>query len=124
MNDTTRQLGGALGIAVLGTIANNAYLSGVSSLSSTLSSEVAEQVRGGIQAAQRFATTASISTAEQSSILDVTRTAFLNGMHNAIFTGSIVMGVAVVLVLIMLPTTIRRAAEVSNVAVVEPALGD
>src|SRR5690606_28225644 len=36
MNDTTRQLGGALGVAVLGTIMNNAYQKGISGLHTVL----------------------------------------------------------------------------------------
>jgi hypothetical protein len=54
MNDTTRQLGGAMGVAVLGTIMNNTYLRGVESLKTALPimpQEAFDFIASSIQAA-------------------------------------------------------------------------
>lgn len=52
INDVSRELGGALGIAVLGSILNTAYRSGVEEHTSTLSARLADQARESLGAAQ------------------------------------------------------------------------
>jgi hypothetical protein len=52
INDVSRELGGALGIAVLGSILNTAYRSGVEQHTAALPTALAEQARGSLGAAQ------------------------------------------------------------------------
>jgi EmrB/QacA subfamily drug resistance transporter len=52
MNDVSRELGGALGIAVLGSVLNTAYRSGVDQQTSALPSSLADTARGSLGAAQ------------------------------------------------------------------------
>ena len=52
VNDVSRELGGALGIAVLGSILNTAYRSGVEQHTAALSPGLADKARGSLGAAQ------------------------------------------------------------------------
>jgi hypothetical protein len=52
INDLSRELGGALGIAVLGSILNSAYRTQIASHTSTLPATVATKARGALGAAQ------------------------------------------------------------------------
>ncbi len=52
INDVSRELGGALGIAVLGSILNTAYRSGVEQHTAALPTALADKARGSLGAAQ------------------------------------------------------------------------
>jgi hypothetical protein len=52
INDVSRELGGALGIAVLGSILNTAYRSGVEQHTASLPVALADKARGSLGAAQ------------------------------------------------------------------------
>src|SRR5919204_3889922 len=52
MNDVSRELGGALGIAVLGSVLNTAYRSGIERHTTTLPAALGEKARGSLGAAQ------------------------------------------------------------------------
>jgi hypothetical protein len=52
INDVSRELGGALGIAVLGSILNTAYRSGLEQHTSALPPALADKARGSLGAAQ------------------------------------------------------------------------
>jgi EmrB/QacA subfamily drug resistance transporter len=110
MNDTTRQVGGALGVAVLGTIATNAYLNGTAPLRETLASvspEIAQMVSNSIQAAHIAARSPQISDALRETMLATTNHAFVNGMNTAMLLSALTMLVAFVGVLVVLPAQSR-----------------
>jgi EmrB/QacA subfamily drug resistance transporter len=52
MNDVSRELGGALGIAVLGSVLNTGYRSGIDQHTATLPAALAEKARNSVGAAQ------------------------------------------------------------------------
>jgi len=52
INDVSRELGGALGIAVLGSVLNTAYRSGVAEHTAALPAPLADKARGSVGAAQ------------------------------------------------------------------------
>lgn len=111
MNDTTRQLGGALGVALLGTVATNAYLSGIEPLTAQLegiSVEAANVVRESIQAAHVLAANAELPAALREAIINTTSTAFVNGMNMAMLIGSVAMLGAFLLALVVLPAHAKR----------------
>jgi EmrB/QacA subfamily drug resistance transporter len=56
INDVSRELGGALGIAVLGSILNTAYRSGVQHHTAALPAALADKARGSLGAAQAIGT--------------------------------------------------------------------
>jgi EmrB/QacA subfamily drug resistance transporter len=112
MNDTTRQLGGALGVAVLGTIATNTYLNGIAPLRESLASispEATQIVSNSIQAAHLLARDGALPQALRETIISTTNHAFVNGMNNAMLISSVTMLLAFVLVIVVLPSQVRLA---------------
>jgi EmrB/QacA subfamily drug resistance transporter len=103
VNDTTRQFGGAIGIAVFGSVLASRYADHVTTrlgalLPSSVLSEVKGSVAGAITAAQKpagqpFAT----------QIVDASRRSFVDGMHTAVLIAMAVLLVAAAIVLRYLP---------------------
>lgn len=92
-NDSTREIGGALGIAVLGTILSSGYRSGVESAAAELPAEASGAVTENIGAAFRVAETAGLPE-----LAATARDAFVDGMTNA-FWASAVWGVVVAVII-------------------------
>jgi hypothetical protein len=131
MNDTTRQLGGALGVAVLGTVATNTYLSGIASLRESLSElppQFTQAISSSIQAAHIAVSDPQVTDALREMIVTTTNQAFVKGMNNAMLISSLVMLAAFFAVLVLLPSRIQpvelEGEEVVEVAVATPAGGD
>jgi EmrB/QacA subfamily drug resistance transporter len=129
MNDTTREIGGALGVAVLGAVLNNAYLDQVASLKSQLPSQAYEVVSSSIQGAHAVAS--QVGGQMAGAILDVADKAFASGMADAMFIATFVMAGAALFTLRVLPKEIRciepecqDEAEFVGVAEPAPAAGD
>ena len=99
MNDTTRQVGGALGVAVLGRILASSY---GAAIQPTLRSppQIAQTAGEGIGAATTIA--AQLGPQGQG-LLEATRSAFLQGMGDALQVGAGVAALAALLVLLFLP---------------------
>jgi EmrB/QacA subfamily drug resistance transporter len=110
MNDTTRQLGGALGIAILGTIATSIYLSDVAPLQQLLPAEVYREVAAGLQTAISPATQAMIDPGLLSEVTLTARVAFMNGMNRAYFVAALVMYSAALFALVVLPDVVKNRA--------------
>lgn len=104
MNDTTRQVGGTLGVAVLGSLMNGKYRAGVETLSGMddITASMMEHIRSSIQNAHILAQ--SLGGELQKSIVQSSSQAFVNGVHVSFLVGSIVMALAAIVALIMLPT--------------------
>jgi hypothetical protein len=114
MNNTLRQVGGALGVAVLGTVMNNTYLVKVNaalagSSQSDLPAQALDTIRSGIQAAHIVAERLG-NTALTKNIIDVTNNAFVAGMKDALVIGAIITAIASLVTLLILPSRIRPAA--------------
>jgi len=84
LNDTVRELGGALGIALLGSLINSGYRSSVSSATEGLSPELAHQVEDGIGSA--LAAGPKLG-ADGPAILDAAREALVEGWQHAMWFG-------------------------------------
>jgi hypothetical protein len=115
INDTTRQVGGALGVAVLGSLLSSHYgpamsdaLSGVP-LPADAVAVATDRVSGAIQVAQQVGGSAGdlIATAA--------RNAFVDGMGIAVLVGAAVAFVGAVSVFLFLPA--RAAAPADEEAV-------
>lgn len=116
MNDMTRQLGGALGIAVLGTILNAAYRTTVKPLVDSLPAfapdAAREAILRSIQGAHYVASqvpAAFQSTAQQ--IIEVSNTGFLEGARQALTIGAIVMFLSCLVAFFFLPAVVQRPTE-------------
>jgi EmrB/QacA subfamily drug resistance transporter len=81
INDVSRELGGALGIALLGSLLNAAYRSGVDGVSAHLPAQAGEHVRQSVGAALQVA---RLSGPRGAQLADTARDAFLDGLHLAL----------------------------------------
>jgi EmrB/QacA subfamily drug resistance transporter len=115
MNDTTRMLGGALGVAVLGTIMNNLYITKIdATLGATLSSspQLLDAARSSIQGAHIAAQQIqSINPTLAGMIVQSANQAFMDGMVRAVMIAGIIMVVASVVTFVILPMRVRPAKE-------------
>ncbi|MFB3738863.1 MAG: MFS transporter [Candidatus Velamenicoccus archaeovorus] len=101
MNDTTRQIGGALGVAVLGSIFSSAYASGLATTLSRLPTEVAEVVRSSVGGALLAAKT--IGGPSGAALAGSASTSFVHAMDRALTIGALIAGAASVVALLWLP---------------------
>lgn len=103
MNDTTRELGGALGVAVLGSLVAGRYDSrlvpAIRGLSTSLQGKAQESLAGALQAASQVGGTTGARVA------DGARNAFVSGMHLAALVAACVGVAASVIVYRLLPST-------------------
>jgi EmrB/QacA subfamily drug resistance transporter len=106
MNDATRELGAALGVAVLGSVAASRFGSGIRSIVKTLPAadraETRTSLAGALQTAKslpRDAATRLVSGAEH---------AFVSGIHFAAITGALLAAAAALVVLRFLPRQVAQ----------------
>jgi MFS family permease len=112
MNDTTRQLGGALGVAVLGAVMNITYLGNVGTLKSALpqlTKPTLDLIGSSVQAAHEVA--ATLPDQAQHIVLMTANQAFVDGMRSALIVAAVIMAVMAVFVLLTLPAQVQRAEE-------------
>jgi EmrB/QacA subfamily drug resistance transporter len=125
MNDTTRQLGGAMGIAVLGTIMNNAYLDGINAGMVAIQEQIPAAMRANMPEQAYEAISSSIQGAHIAAsniplpgiadqITDLANNAFVSGMTDAMMVGAIIMFGASLLALLILPATVQRPSELGD----------
>jgi hypothetical protein len=118
-NDTTRELGGALGVAVLGSLLAGQYSSGVAPAVADLpqaAQDAAESSIGGV-----------LGLFEQGlvpqSVVDVAKDAFVDGLTLAAIVGAAVVLVSAIAVKRYLPSD-RFNAEVTGEPSAVPVAGD
>jgi short subunit fatty acids transporter len=101
MNDTTRQIGGALGVAVLGTLMNNAYLKDIGSLKGQIPPDAYAAVSNSVQGAHAIA--GRIGAPMGAMIQSVADKAFVSGMTEAMLIAAFVMAFASAFTFAVLP---------------------
>ncbi len=115
VNDTTRELGGAFGVAVLGSLLQSTYSARIAGLA-----EVPAAAREVAQTSLGAALKASGDLAVQNNPVaakvlgDGAREAYVSGMHLALFVAAVVAVVAAGLVLRYLPGRGEAAAAVMS----------
>lgn len=82
LNDTVREFGGALGIALIGSLLNSQYRSNIADTAATLPSELAEPVKEGIGGA--LAATGPMGS-DGAFLLAAARDAWISGMRTALW---------------------------------------
>jgi EmrB/QacA subfamily drug resistance transporter len=100
LNDTVRELGGAVGVALLGSIVNAGYRSSVSSATASLSPELAHRVEDGIGSAFGAAPDLGPSGPH---ILDAARDALVDGWRLSMWFGVALAAAAFMFVLVRGP---------------------
>jgi hypothetical protein len=103
MNDTTRELGGALGVAVLGSIVAGQYASGVADRLAGLPVRVTEVAGRSLSAAVRMSAQSGLDPDMAGLVRRAGQQAFLEGFHVAAVVGAVTLAVASVAVHRLLP---------------------
>jgi predicted MFS family arabinose efflux permease len=89
VNDTTREVGGAVGIAVVGSILATQYRSGIKPQLATVPPDVAAIARDGVSALSEFAKAAP-DTPQLRSLVDVARSSFVEGMQAGLRVSAVI----------------------------------
>jgi hypothetical protein len=98
INDLSRELGGALRIAVLGSVLNSTYRSGVAQHTRTLPADLAAKARGSLGAAQAIGHRLGAND-----VISQANTAFAHGIDLALLTGAAILIVGAIVVAIRAP---------------------
>lgn len=109
VNDTTRQIGGALGVAIVGSVLATTYSDRMGPILSTLPAGSGFEAAGNSIGAARAiagslpAELASVGTA----LVAASRSAFVTAMHQGVLVAAATTALGIVLVLLFLPATAR-----------------
>ena len=101
VNDTARELGSALGIAILGSLLNQGYRDGMADAVANLPPQIAERVLGSIA----FTSSAELAQFGEvgQRLVQQARLAFVGGVSDAVLVGSAVLIVGSIAVAIVAP---------------------
>jgi EmrB/QacA subfamily drug resistance transporter len=101
MNDASRELGAALGIAILGSVAASRYSSSISHFVSGLTAHDQSQARSSIAGALQVAN--KLHGAAGTALTNGAHSAFVGGLHFAVIVGAMLAFVAAAIVYRYLP---------------------
>jgi Na+/melibiose symporter-like transporter len=104
MNDTTRELGGALGVAVLGSLLSTRYTSELGQFLVDLPASQAARAESGLAGALSVARELPPSAGR--SLADGARTAYLDGMSLAVVVAAVIVAGAAVAASVLLPSDV------------------
>jgi EmrB/QacA subfamily drug resistance transporter len=112
LNNTTRQIGGALGVAVLGTLLNSTYIARIAAVQwpTQLPAQALEGIRNSIQGAHIVAQSMPSPQLTQL-IIDKSNEAFTAGTEHALVVAAIIMVVSAVVTVFILPTRVQPPDE-------------
>lgn len=100
LNDTVRELGGAMGIAMLGSVVSSGYRSSVAAATTGLPPELADRVKEGIGGA--FGAAADLGP-DAPAVLQAARHALVDGWQLSMWFGAALAGLAFVYLLVRGP---------------------
>jgi len=112
INDVSRELGGALGIAILGSVLNSAYRSSVSDQTSALPPALADNARGSLAAAQAIG-----NRLGSDDLVAKANDAFVHGFSLALLAGAAVLIAGAVFVAIRAPGRVESEENAGQQAV-------
>ena len=121
MNDTTRELGGALGVAVLGSLVLSQYQSAIDPALAGLPEAARSMADSGLAGALQVA--AGLEPSAGAELVAQARDAFLTGMGFACTVGAVVVAVAGVMTWRLLPSASGEATRVRPASTPSPAAG-
>jgi EmrB/QacA subfamily drug resistance transporter len=117
VNDTTRSLGGALGVAIMGSVASSVFISRLQPALAHVPAQVAAQAKGSVGAAVTVGTHAPAPVGQ--SLVDAARQAFVTGSDHAMLVAVAAALIGSAIAARFLPA--RAAGEVPATAEVEKA---
>jgi len=105
MNDTTRQMGGALGVAVIGSVMASVYRPQVTEnlAGSGLPAPAVDAISDQLGAVYTVVDKMGLQGAEAANVIDAARSAFLDGFGGAVLVGAAVALVGALVTLVFLP---------------------
>jgi len=111
VNDTTRQVGGALGVAIIGSVLASTYGSKVGDAvaGQPLPSGAASEAKNSLGFALGLA--GRLGGPAGQALADTARTAFVDGMHQGYLVGAAALFLGAIAALIWLPARARRPVE-------------
>jgi EmrB/QacA subfamily drug resistance transporter len=119
-NDTTRELGGALGVAVLGSLLAGKFAAGVGPVVAGLPEAAQNEAEGGLGGVFGLVARGLVPDGLTDRLLSTAKQAFVDGLGLATTVSAVVVLIAAVLVYKLLPSD-RNSMEVSGEGVeVEP----
>ncbi len=121
MNDTTRQVGGALGVAVLGSILTSSYRSTIASSLAALPPSALATAKSSVGGA--IAVGNAVGGPQGDAIANVAKDAFVRGMSHGLEVGAAFILASAIVSLIWLPNRVIPAEE-PEVSHGEPEFGD
>ena len=101
MNDTTRELGGALGVAVLGSVVTSQYTTGLTSSLVGIPDQARAVAESGLTGA--LAVAGQVGGAQGEALADAARQAFVDGLGMASLVGAVVVFAAALAARFLLP---------------------
>jgi len=101
MNDVSRMVGGAMGVAILGSVVNAVYSSQMASVAASLPGPASSAVRDSVGAASQVA--ASLPTTAAEGLRMTAGNAFIDGMGVALFVGAGIVVTGALLVARFMP---------------------
>jgi hypothetical protein len=111
MNDTTRQVGGALGVAVIGSVLASFYRPAITSkvgalnVSPSVLSTARDSVGGAVQVG------ATLPAATGNALIAIAKTEFVHAFASALLVGGGIIAIAAVVVFVFLPARALDARE-------------
>jgi len=122
VNDTTREVGGALGVAALGSVSNSVYRAGIHSSAAIAKLPEAAQAAAansvGAAKAVAAAVSATAGAAAGKAVAHAADAAFVHGMSRAVLLGAAVALVGALVAVLFLPAYARvPSGELSDVTV-------
>ncbi len=109
VNDTTREVGGTLGVAILGSVLNSAYGSHVLTSLTGLGAPAALAHQAGQSVVAGMVTAAHFPAALQAAAAESVRQAFMTGLHAGSIAAAGATAAAAVVALAFLPARARAA---------------
>ena len=118
INSTARELGGALGVAILGSLAAPVYAAGVRPATTALPAQAAQAVGDSLSGAGAVAS--NLSGPQAQALLGLARSAFVDGMDAAVLVGAVVALAGAALAIAFLPGRTAEPAGQGRAAAAEP----
>jgi EmrB/QacA subfamily drug resistance transporter len=110
MNDTTRELGGALGVAVLGSLVTSQYTSGVSGVAAQFPAQLQDTIEASIGGVHGLIDQGAIPAELASGLLTTAKQAFVDGFGLAATVGAVIVFATAIAVRRLLPSDRRNSA--------------
>lgn len=111
MNDTTRELGGALGIATLGAIVSSAYAHNVADAVSKFPESVRSSMEGSLAIALNVIDKMGPSGV---SLANATKTAWMDALSRSSLIAAMIVAVVAVITLVALPKHVSLESEITD----------